>query len=167
MWYIFIMFNKNTNQRWASARCRSELELANVRERSAPPNPEFHADRLNLDDINAHMERRRSMFSDSNKPGCHRRSVSTNARRASLKEELRRLWVSRPSLLFFKPSTRVGNDDRLDSRPRSGEREDDELSDDACSLNSDVEMMPDFFIVDRSLVRQPLKSTRTFPFFRK
>ncbi|KAK6756593.1 hypothetical protein RB195_014798 [Necator americanus] len=69
-------------------------------------------ERLNFSDVKGQVNRRRSLFSDCNNP---------------------RFWASRPSLVFIKPPTRIGNDNGLDSKERKKGAEDNETSDEETS----------------------------------
>ncbi|CAJ0591653.1 unnamed protein product [Cylicocyclus nassatus] len=160
------MFNRNHKQKWATTRCRSVVDLPTAKENREPLSSDIDADRLHYEDIpNEQQNRARQNILENNIVNRPQRSRSSNVRRSSIKEDLKRLWGSRPSLTLFNRTTRVSNDEH---EGRNGRRvvEGDGISDDNASINSDLETMPAFFIVDRSLVRTP-KPTKPFKFFRK
>ncbi|WKY09180.1 hypothetical protein Q1695_001944 [Nippostrongylus brasiliensis] len=142
---------ESTNGRWASARCHSEVDLSTVTTSQCAS-----AEIQSTIKENQPPTRRRSIWVVSlpfYKPvepvtNFHR-SRSSNIRRASISEELKSLWNRRPSLprLKHQPSQVTPNEGREEGR--TGGR---------FSSDSDSEMTPAFFIVDRShLGKRPLR----------
>lgn len=173
-------------QRWAAPRCRSEQELSLLANDSiGPASRDRKSSAVLLAQGILHTkdkDTKGSMTAQAtagvewstsgmvrgsavSKPAVLQRSSNAISRRRSLSDELKNLWNRRPSLNLFRTASQVGHDSRMEthSEAQGGGTIEERRASDCDSEN----MTPSFFIVDRSLMRRPMKSERLFLLFGK